>query len=421
MNRDEVVEVRRRGTNLPRMGDFNQSVILEAVRRAREGLSRTELADATGLSAQTVTNITRRLIDDGLIEEAGRSIQGPGKPRTTLRLLPESRLAIGVHLDPAMMTFVLLDLAGAVVGRSVRRMPFDDPRRIIASMAEDVDALIVAAGIDRAAITGVGVATPGPIDAKRGTVIDPPKLHSWHRVPLRDALTDATGIRVAIEKDTTAAAFAELWTGDHPAAGSFLFVYIGIGIGTALVLDGAVVRGSSHNVGEVGHIIVDPAGPECACGQRGCVEVVCTPQAIVERAEREGVFADDRVGSDPETVDARFTDLCARAVADDHDAAVVLDEAAGHFAVLISVLTNMLDVDRVVLGGPFWSRLSDVFLARLPALLERRSAVRAVRDLPVHGTVVGDDAGAVGAGCVMLDEVLSPRAAALFLESSDRS
>lgn len=409
------MSVRRRGTNLPRMGDFNQSVILEAIRRTAEGLSRTELVEATGLSAQTVTNITRRLLDDGLIDEAGRTISGPGKPRTTLRLNAESRYSIGVHLDPSVMTFVLLDLSGRVVAHRTRRTPASDPRRIIAAMAEEVEQ--ISAGVERARIAGIGVAAPGPLDAARGTVIDPPKLHAWHRVPLRDALAEATGFDVELEKDTTAAAVAELWRGDAAPDASLLFIYIGTGIGAALVLDGDVVRGRSHNVGEIGHIMVDPSGPECGCGRRGCVEVVCTPQAIVERAERAGVFADDRVSTDAEEVEERFTELCRRADEGEPDAARVLSDAAGHLAVLISGLTNMLDVDRVVLGGPFWSRVESIYLAQLSALLRRDSATRAVRDLPVAGTVVGADVGAVGAGCVVLDAVLSPRASALFLDS----
>lgn len=399
------------------MGDFNQSVILEAIRRSGEGLSRIELVDATGLSPQTVTNITRRLLDDGVIVEAGRTINGPGKPRTTLRLNPDSRMSIGVHLDPAVMTFVLLDLAGSVREHSFRRTPPNDPQQIIQAMAKAVEELIDRSGVDRKLIAGIGVATPGPLDVERGTVIDPPKLHQWHRVPLRQSLAEATGFAVTLEKDTTAAAVAELWTGDDPSDASFLFVYLGIGIGTALVIDGEVVRGSSHNVGEVGHIIVNPAGPVCACGQRGCVEVVCTPQAIVEQAERVGVFADDRVGSDAMSVDARFTQLCERAYAGVLPAKAVLEQAARDIAVLISALTNMLDVDRVVFGGPFWSRLAAVYLREVPDLLDRQSATRAVRDLPIAGTVVGDDVGAVGAACVVLDSVLSPRASDLFLEN----
>lgn len=419
MGEDGAVSVLRRGTNLPRMGDFNQSVVLEAIRRS-EGLSRIELVEATGLSAQTVTNITRRLLDHGLIEEGGRTIKGPGKPRTTLRLIPRSRLSAGVHLDPALMTFVLLDLTGAVIARSVRRTPANDPLRIIRAMGQAVEELIARTGVDRASIAGVGVAAPGPLDAERGTVIDPPKLHEWHRVPLREALAEETGLPVTLEKDTTAAVFAELWTGDDPPDASLLFVYLGMGIGTGLVRDGEVVRGSSRNVGEVGHIIVDPDGPPCGCGRRGCVDVVCTPQAIVEQAERAGVFDDDRVGSDAESVDERFRQLCDRAAAGEESAQHVLERAARNLSVLISALTNMLDVDRVVLGGPFWSRVSSVYLRELPALLDLQSATRAVRDLPVAGSVVGDDVGAVGAACVVLADVLSPRASSLLLGEPDR-
>src|SRR5690606_28431308 len=125
------------------------------------------------------------------------------------------------------------------------------------------------------------------------------------------------------------------------------------------------------NFGEIGHIVVDPDGPPCGCGLRGCVDVICTPQAIVEQAERAGVFPDDREGDDVEAVEVRFTQLCARAAADDLQALQVLRRAAAQLAVLISVLTNVLDVDRVVLGGPFWSRLASVYLEEIPPALDQ--------------------------------------------------
>lgn len=406
----------RRGTNLPRMGDFNQSVVLEAIRQSGDGSSRIELAEATGLSAQTVTNITRRLLDEGLIREAGRTINGPGKPRVTLRLVADSRFSVGVHLDPAIMTFVLLDLSGAVVRRVGVRTPAMEPRRIVQAMAATIDALITVSGVDRASIAGVGVAAPGPLDAEKGTVIDPPKLLGWNRVPLRSVLAEAIGLPVVLEKDTTAAAVGELWTRRASADDSFVFVYLGTGIGAALVRDGEAVPGSTRNIGEVGHLIVDPDGPPCTCGSRGCVEVVCTPQAIVAQAERAGVFRDDVEVSDVEVVDTRFTELCRRAAEGDALADGVLRQAAAHMSVLTAALTNMLDVDRVVFGGPFWSRLAEVYLREIPDLLEQASATRSVRSLPVDGTVVGDDVAAVGAGCVVLDAVLSPRASTLLLD-----
>lgn len=409
----------RRGTNQPRMGDFNQSVVLEAIRRAPQGLSRVELAEGTGLSAQAVTNITRRLLEQGLVVEAGRTIRGPGKPRTMLRLDPTRQLAIGVHLDPAVMTFVLLDLAGEVIAQAAERTPTGTPRRIIDAIVRAIEELIVRSGVDRTLIVGVGVASPGPLDVAGGTVIDPPKLAGWHRVPLRDAISAATGLPLLLEKDTTAAAVAELWRGSDQDVPSFLFVYLGTGIGVGLVRRHEIVRGSSGNAGEVGHIIVDPDGPLCGCGLRGCLGVVCTPQALVERAEHAGVLEDTRLGSDPESVDARFDELCRRAAAGDTAAQRLLDRNAEQLSVAISALTNMLDIDRVVFGGPYWSRLADTYLRVVPQRLQEQSATCAIRRLPVAGTVAGDDVAAIGAACAVLDAVHSPHTSSLYLSSPE--
>lgn len=405
----------RRGTNLPRMGDFNQSVILEAIRQSAAGLSRIELAEAIGLSPQTVTNITRRLLDEGLIAEAGRSsITGPGKPRTVLGLVPQSRYSVGVHLDPAVVTVVLLDLSGTVVARRTAPIAAKDPHRIVDTMVESIRAVIGAAGIETDRIAGVGIAAPGPLDAERGTVIDPPMLPGWTRVPLRELLAEATGLPVVLEKDTTAGAVGELWTRRGPADDSFVFLYLGTGLGAALARDGDVVRGRTRNLGEIGHIVVDSDGPPCVCGMRGCVAVMCTPRVIVDEALRGGVLPQEEKARPPES---RFAELCDLARTGDPAAQALLRRAARRTAVLIATLTNMLDVDRVVMGGPFWASVSDFYLAEIPAHIDRLSATRALRSIPVDGTVVGADAGAVGAACVVLDSALTPRASVLLLST----
>ena len=113
----------RRGTNLPAVGGYNRSVVLDAVRREAAGLSRTEIAERTGLSPQAVTNVSRRLLDAGLIRESGTVISGPGKPRTMLQLEPGGSFALGVHVDPAVVTYVLLDLHGTVVAHAQTPTP----------------------------------------------------------------------------------------------------------------------------------------------------------------------------------------------------------------------------------------------------------------------------------------------------------
>ena len=406
----------RRGTNLPAMGDFNQSVILDAVRRSQTGLSRVELASATGLSAQTISNICRRLLDQQLIEEAGKEVNGPGKPRTMLRLNPQGRFALGVHLDPTVMTFVMLDLTGSVVSRSRLATPMSaTPEVIIASLVSALTALIDESGVSRDRIGGVGIAAPGPIDRVRGTVVDPPHLLGWHHVALRDAVAEGIGLPAILDKDVTAAAIAEMWAGGPSGLGSFVFFYLGTGIGAGLVVNDEVVRGSSNNAGEIGHIVTDPDGPPCFCGLRGCVLVTCMPQALVLEAERSGVFRSGTVGVDTFAVDERFTELCSAAAAGNAAAGEILDRSAVRLTQAVAVVANMLDLDRVVFGGPFWARLSEHYMRRIPALLEELRVARSIHHITVMGSGVGEDVAAIGAACLVLDHALTPNPKSLLL------
>ena len=407
----------RRGTNLPRMGDFNLTVILDAIRRSSGGLSRVELAQIVGLSPQTISNISRRLLDQNLIVEAGKEGSGPGKPRTILRLNPAGMYAVGVHLDPAVTTFVVLDLVGSVVRHSRINTPgASDPDGIIAIIATEIKDLVSASGVDPEKIAGLGVAAPGPINLDEGTVVDPPLLFGWDHVPLRDALAEATGLSTLVDKDVTSAAVAETWAGGPSGSGSFIFMYMGTGIGCGIVLNDEVVRGTSGNAGEIGHIIVDPDGPSCDCGLRGCVKSTSIPQVLVAQAESAGVLEVVRHPSGALDIQESFAKLCAAADAGNSTAAGIIDNSAVLVARAVAVVTNTLDVERVVFGGPFWSLLAERYLDRVPDLLTQNSAAREIHGIEVVGTGVGEDVGAVGAACLVLEHTLAPRAQRLLLE-----
>ncbi|WP_354187882.1 ROK family transcriptional regulator [Arthrobacter sp. UYCu712] len=399
------------------MGDFNLTVILDAIRRSPGGLSRVELAQIVGLSPQTISNISRRLLDQSLIVEAGKEGTGPGKPRTMLRLNPAGMYAVGVHLDPAVLTFVVLDLVGAVVKHSRVKTPSGaDPGAVIGTIAAEINQLVADSGVDRAKIAGLGVASPGPIDLEEGTVVDPPLLLGWHRVPLRDALAEATGLSTLVDKDVTSAAVAETWAGGPSGAGSFVFMYMGTGIGCGIVLNDEVVRGTSGNAGEIGHIMVDPDGPPCDCGIRGCVKSSCIPQVLVAQAEAAGILDGSRQDRSAPAIQDSFAELCAAAYAGNEKAAEIIDKSAVLVARAVSSVTNTLDVDRVVFGGPFWTSLSQAYLARIPGLVEESSATRKIHAIEVVGTGVGEDVAAIGAACLVLEHMLAPRSQRLLLE-----
>ena len=399
------------------MGDFNLTVILDAIRRAPNGLSRVELAQIVGLSPQTISNISRRLLDQNLIVEAGKEGSGPGKPRTMLRLNPGGMYAVGVHLDPAILTFVVLDLVGAVVKHSRIKTPSGaDPDSIIDTIATEIKQLIEDSGVDRAKVAGLGIASPGPIDLEEGAVVDPPLLPGWERVPLRDRLAEATGLSTLLDKDVTSAAVAETWAGGPSGAGSFVFMYMGTGIGCGVVLNDEVIRGTSGNAGEIGHIIVDPDGPLCDCGQHGCVKSSAIPQVLVAQAEAAGILDGSLADRSAPAVQERFAELCALAYSGNEEAQGILRKSAVLVGRAISAVTNALDVDRVVFGGPFWTCLAPAYLELIPGLVGDNSATRKIHGIEVVGTGVGEDVGAVGAACLVLEHTLAPRSQRLLLE-----
>jgi len=409
------------GTNLPAIGGYNQTVVLDAVRRHRSGLSRVELAQRTGLSAQTIGNVTRRLIESGLVRETGKLINGPGKPRTMLELEPAGRFAVGVHIDPAVITFVVLDLEGAVVGHSLARTPSaPDPDDVIELMARHIDELIADAGVDRSRVMGVGIASPGPIDLVAGVVLDPPMLRRWRDVPLRTALSHATGLPVLLEKDVTAAAVAELWFSASGTRTNFVFVYYGTGLGTGLVVGHEPVRGASANSGDFGHIVVDEGGPRCICGDHGCVGMLVTPAALVRDAVDTGVL-DSRfrlAEGDADEIaktDSGFAALVALAEAGDEGAAEVIRRAARRLARSIVVIINLLDLDEVILGGPFWAAIEPFMLRDLESAIASSAALIPKHPIAVVSSAIGADVAAIGAACLVLDHAFSPRPSAMLI------
>jgi predicted NBD/HSP70 family sugar kinase len=410
----------RTGTNLPAVGEYNQTVVLDAIRRRPEGITRSEIAALTALSAMTVTNACRRLLDAGLVDEHGRRTSGPGKPAAVVKLNPGGGFAVGVHIDPAAVTYVLVDLSGTVRDHSRTGTPTArESSAVIAEMATAIEGLVVGSAVDRSRILGIGIASPGPVNVDDGIVLNPPMMPNWHRVALRRSLAEATGLPVLLEKDTTAAVVAELWFAGPGTSRDFAFMYYGTGLGTGLSVSGEVVRGISSNAGDAGHLTVDPGGAVCTCGRRGCVGYITVPRTLVERAVLDGVLTATEAGDLDDTVDveAAFGRLASLAAAGDPGAEAILADTARALARSIVVIVNLLDIDQVIFGGPFWAPISAAILGALPDAVRNDPALIVAHPVRFTQSAIPIDVAAVGAATLVLDNTFSPRPSALLLSA----
>lgn len=295
------------GTNLTGLRDHNAALVLALLRRAPRGGSRVELAAGTGLTPQAISKIVARLLDEGLVEEAGRGESTGGKPRTLLRLRPESACAVGVQLDRHETTVVLVDLAGDVRHRATTATGLADgsPAQVIEHLAQQMRHTAAQAA-DGARVLGAGVGCRGPLDYETGVLHRPAGLPAWDHYPIRDALAERLdGLAVRVDKDTNVATLA------IAAPGDTAYLHVADGVGAGLLLGGKLYRGARTNAGEFGHQVIDLDGPECTCGGRGCLEAMC---------------------------------LAALAADDQQAAARLLGVGAAN-------LVRLLDVDRIILGG----------------------------------------------------------------------
>ncbi|MFF2792579.1 ROK family protein [Streptomyces sp. NPDC058049] len=371
----------RGGVNLPVLRGYNEALLLDLLRGAGPaGLGRAELAARTGLTPQAVSKITARLGADGLVVEAGRAASTGGKPVTLLRLVPDARHAVGVHLDRDELRAVRVDLAGRVVAESGGPLDFGaGPEAAVEAVVRAVARVGDPAGLP---LLGVGVAAPGPLDHRAGAMGRVTGFPSWKGFPLRGVLEGLLGLPVLLDKDTNAGAAAaagawlraawpdaaadaaadadvDAYAGRDVDAGraaaatvaaaaasasavdayvgggsrTCVYLHVGTGLGAGLWLGGGVYRGARSAAGEFGHQVILLDGPPCRCGARGCVEVLC---------------------------------LGAVARGDLSEAARILGEGAAN-------LVALLDVDRVLLGGRVVEAAPEVFVAGVGAVLAARA------------------------------------------------
>ncbi|WP_329181543.1 ROK family transcriptional regulator [Streptomyces sp. NBC_01477] len=399
------------GTNLPRVGGYNQAVVLDAIRTAGP-VSRVELAPLTGLTSQTVSNVVRRLLDAGLVSESGYAPSSGGKRRTLLSPRADGAYAVGVQLDPDAAVIVVVDLAGEVLAS--RRVELPDgatPADLVGRIAAAAQRLTARTRIDPARLLGTGIAAPGPIDGPAGAVVSPPNFAGWGRVPLLEMFETATGMPVAMDNDATAAAIGERWIGGKERAGSFLFIYLGTGVGAGIILNNTVLHGDSGNAGEFGHIAVDADGTTCDCGSTNCVGPYVSPAGVIgDLFDRHGAAAAGRIGltGAADGVHRDWKTLRQAVRRGDPAALDVVHRAGRRFGQAARGAVALLDVSRIVLGGEAVRGIEPIICEEIDAAVNATSVARVIRRIAVERSVIGEAVGAVGAASLVLHGNYAP-------------
>lgn len=311
-------------------------------------------------------------------------------------------VVLGVDIGGTKVAAGLVSSDGAVLFKArVPMVPAGDAAAAFAAVKGAIDTVLEAN--PRAELKGIGICSPGPLDPRTGVVINPPNLPCWRNFPLAAEVERAFGVRARVDNDANAAGLAEAIWGAARGYQNIFYATIGTGIGTGIVFGQRIYHGRTGSAAEGGHVSIDYQGPQCACGKRGCIEVLCSGPAIAQRARAKLLEGTARsilrklVEGNPAELSAEQVGEAFRA--GDALAAETLRETADLLTVWLGSVIDLLEPDVIVVGGGA-GELMSAFFDRIQEQLPRWSINQRCSEIPFLKARYGADAGIAGAAAL---------------------
>jgi predicted NBD/HSP70 family sugar kinase len=368
----------------------------------RPGLTRTELAEACGLSAATVSSLVAELLDEGILREHDSG--GRLQRNRTLWLNRNAGCAVGIELSPRHCRAVLVDMEMNVARRTERALLNTLVDDTIVALADTVRELCAGA---HATLVGVAVAVPGPDDVEGRRVVFSESL-GWTDVALAERLAAFTGCSVSVINRPKAGVLGEHWYGAGQGIDNLVYVSVSSGVAAGIFIGGQLFAGAFGYGGELGHTTIIEDGPLCVCGNRGCLEAVASLPAIAAAVGRRMHAGEPCVLAEtPEGQAARdYEQLIAAARNGD---LLVRDEiraASRYIGIAVANLINLFNPQMVIVGGQ-QALAGEVALNTVRETAQRRAFPLSYRNVQIVASALGGDSACLGACAYVIAEHIS--------------
>ncbi|MEU4171318.1 ROK family protein [Streptomyces sp. NPDC026665] len=396
----------RRGLAVRTGNQASAGELLELVRSGR-ATTRGALQRATGLSRATVGQRLDRLFRAGWLREgAGGPVDSPlgGRPSITLEFDDGHAVVLAADLDTRHGRAAVLTLTGEILAEHAGPLVVDDgPEAVLGELGRWFAELVVKSGRSADAVCGIGLAVPGPVDSETGRVVQPPIMPGWDGYDIRGRLgrafaehagTGASGVPVLVDNDANLMAYGEQRAG-YPDCSAFALVKVSTGIGAGMVVGGTVYRGIDGGAGDIGHIRVG-ADALCRCGSYGCLAAVASGGAVARRLAESGV---------PATSGSDVRELLA---AGHPEATALAREAGRQVGDVLATVVTLLNPGVLMIAGDL---AGTPFLTGVRELLYQRALPRSTAHLDVVTSRLGERAGLVGAGALVVEYLYAPERA----------
>jgi glucokinase-like ROK family protein len=372
-------------------------------------VSRSQLIEVVGSSRSKISTEVGRLMDAGLLAERGVADSERGRRSTLVGIPYSAGLIAAIDIGATSIDVALTTLGSELVAH---RGQAADVRNGPLPVLDRVKALLVELLEEQVAVPqdvlAIGVGVPGPVEQASGLLTAPPIMPGWDRFPIREAFAGEYAAPVFVDNDVNVMALGEHWGGVAKGIDDMMFVKIGTGIGSGIIIGGHLHRGTQGCAGDFGHICVDPDGPLCSCGNAGCLEALAAAPAIVLQAERCA-----REGESPllMAILREKGELTMKVVAEaarrgDPCALMVIRRSGRLIGQTLASAVNVVNPSMIVIGGGV-SRVGNALLAEVRSAVYQRSLPLATRNLPIVLSELEDTAGVVGASVLAAKGVLN--------------
>ncbi len=385
----------------------NRSLILNTL-RLHAPTSRAQVANITGLTRGTVSNIVNVLIEDGLVFEDKLQDSKIGRPSILLGLRPDGGAVIGVEIGVDFISVLLTNFVAETLWEiRVQTALTQSQTEIINQTEKYIDQALSIAKQNGLRPLGIGVGLPGLVNVRQGTLIMAPNLH-WKNLPLRLMWNQRFHLPIYIDNEANLSALGEYYFGIARNVDNFIYLTSDIGLGGGIVIDGRLFRGGHGYGGEIGHIQRNPQGEQCGCGRIGCWETQVGPRAVLRRVKKEFQTRHDQFLLDAcsGNLDNLTFDMVVKfALNGNSICCQAIEEVAVNLGEGIADLVNIFNPDLIVLGGAFILG-KDIMQSIIEKTIFSNALQPAIDNLQVKFSERSTEACVLGAVAIVLDDIL---------------
>lgn len=384
--------------------EHNLSQVLSLIHE-KGAISRAAIVRQTGLSATTVSALVGILLDSGFVCEAGEGKSSGGRRPILVQFNYQFRYVIGVDLGASHITTVVVDLQSTIAAR--RHEFFDamnNPDGAIDIIQGQIAQVLQEANLELSVILGIGIAAPAPLEGKKLDRLSGMILPAWEGRDLAEEIRQKFELPVYLDNDANAGAIAEKWWGGGRGVSSLAYIKLGTGVGSGLIINDKIYRGSGGTAGEIGHTTINENGPLCRCGNYGCMEsYVGSPAIIAEVARQKAVSSPDELSRNEMTVGK----IAVAALNGDSVCRKIVQTAGVYLGIAIANLLNLVNPELVVLGGELVVA-GDLLLDAVRSTAFDRAIPKAAREATIAISELKDDTVAIGAATLTIHHAFQP-------------